>query len=248
MERIASIARVGDSNQITINPSEIELSDGDWVRWIFPDLPSDQFGFVFFLPRFGPFHSLRSFSNTQVLGKGNVGLADLAGNRYDYTAMILRAGEKDPIATGVGTITNKATRVDTAPEVFVTYDPTPGLKLSEAIKVIPDPVSLNPGDTATWYFVNLPEGAFANFLFVPDSLAPSLRVANGPFMDFYACDGSGPVTVRASGTGFAAAPLPENEAWPRNFTYHLEVRNPEGVLIGSHDPVIDNLGVPPTSP
>ncbi len=251
MEKVVNVELVVEEDTrklLRINPPDVELNNGDWVRWTFPPLPDDQFGFVFFNTRFGPFHSLRSAGNSAVLGKGNIGSVSLAGtsdhNQYNYTAMILRMGERDPIATGAGKITNQATRVDTSPEVFVTYDPDPKLPLSQAIKVIPDPVSLNPGDTATWYFSNLPEGAFANFLFTLDGVQTP---ANGPFVNFYAMSG-GLAAVQASGTGFAVVPLGENQPWPAKITYYLEVRNLEGVLIGSHDPVIDNLGVPPTSP
>ncbi|HEX4965830.1 MAG TPA: hypothetical protein VF173_33790 [Thermoanaerobaculia bacterium] len=239
-EQRVNITQTGSQLIIDSSPA---VKDGDWVLWQFPEMLDNQFGFVFFQNRFGPFHSLRSLGNTVVVGKGNVGSVPPDSASYDYTAMILQTEVADPIATGAGTITNQATREDTSPEVLVAYNPD--LPPSQAITVTPDPVSLNPGDTATWYFSNLPDGAFANFLFKLDGM-PSSR--NGPFVNFYAVGGSGPVTLRASGTGFAVAPLGEIQAWPAKIIYYFEIRNQDGVLIGSHEPVIDNLGVPPTSP
>ena len=226
---------------LTIDSSPA-VNDGDWVLWQFPELKDNQFGFIFFNTRFGPFHSLRSLGNTAVVGKGSTGSGP---GSYDYTAMILQAGSRDPIATGDGKITSQATQVDTSPDVLVTYNPAPGLTLAEAITVTPDPVRLNPGDTATWYFSNLPEGAFANFLFLLEGMPPS---QNGPFVNFYAARGSDPSSVRASGTGFAIAPVGEVQSWPAKIIYLVELRNQDGVLLGNHEPVIDNLGVPPTGP
>ena len=212
------------------HPDSVEIGDGDEVVWKFPAMPSEQFGFVFFEPRLGPFHSLRSRSNQEILANGNIGSAS-GSNQFVYTAMILQPGVADPIATGTGTVVNQATKVNTAPECYVIYHPD--APPDEALEVSPNPLNLYPGDTATWYFIDLPEGAFTNFQFIGEP-----NPATGPFEAFYACGGSGPVTVRASGTGFAGK--------EGQYTYHLEVRNQDGEIIGSHDPLIDTLGVPPT--
>jgi hypothetical protein len=218
----------------------VDVGDGDEVAWKFPALPNDQFGVVFFEPRLGPFHSLRSVSNREILGKGNVG----SPNNYVYTAMILQLRAAAPIATGTGTIRNQATQVNTAPEVFVTYhpNPLPEQNIPDHLEVKPCELPLNPGDTATWYFINLPENAFPDFRF--DIGTSNLKESTGPFVDFSACDGGGAVAVRASGTGFVSA-IEEEDRLPQ-YRYHLEVRDGEGNLIGSHDPLIDTLGIPPT--
>lgn len=223
-EKQVNITRSGSQLIIDSSPA---IDDGDWVLWQFPKLPDTQLGFVFFESAFGPFHSLRSRSNTEVLANGNIGGA--SADSYSYTAIIIEPGKDDPVATGTGFIINIATQVTTAPEIFVTYEGT------QVLSVSPNPVGLHPGDTATWYFLGLPAGAFADFWF-PDSGSTS-----GPFLNFYACTGGGLFTVRASGTGFMA-----DAAWRNSFTYHIEVRDSNGVLIGSHDPAIDNLGPPPT--
>jgi len=244
-QQLITVTKVGgtDDPHLELAPDPVEVHDGDEVVWVFPTLPNDQFGFVFFEPRLGPFHSLRSASNQEILGKGNVGSQE----DYAYTAMILQLKAKDPIATGTGTIRNRATQVNTSPEVFVTYhpdppDPQPGQNIPDHLEVTPFELPLNVGDTATWYFVNLPEDAFADFRF--DVGTSNLKESTGPFVAFYACGGDGTVAVRANGTGFVTAI--EKKDWLPQYSYHLEVRDAEGKLIGSHDPLIDTLGVPPT--
>lgn len=219
----------------------VEVGDGDEVVWIFPDLPNDQFGFVFFDPRLGPFHSLRSASNQEVLGRGNVG----SQNDYTYTAMILQLGSTNPIATGTGKLHNRATKVNTTPEVFVTYhqNPPPGSNIPNHLEVRPFELPLNPGDTATWYFLNLPEDAFPDFRF-DIGTSTTLKESTGPFVDFYACGGGGVVTVRGNGTGFVTE-IEEKDRLPQ-YHYYLEVRDKDGKLLGSHDPLIDTIGIPPT--
>jgi len=223
-EQRVNITQQDDQLIIDSSPT---VGDGDWVLWQFPELPDTQLGFVFFESRFGPFHSLRSRSHTEVLANGNVGAT--SATSYRYTAIVLEPGKPDPVATGTGFIVNTATQVNTAPEIFVTYEGT------EDLAVSPDPVGLHPGDTATWYFLGLPAGAFANFWF------PGSKSTSGPFQNFYACTGGGIAAVRASGTDFMA-----DADWQDAFTYHIEVRDSNGVLIASHDPAIDNLGPPPT--
>ncbi len=225
---------------LTFTPSpDVDLDDGDQVKWIFPDLPNDQFGFVFFTPRLGPFHSLRSVSNTEILGKGNVGSA--SNDLYGYTAMVLTLGKVDPEATGHGTVNNRGTRVNTTPDVRVAYHP-PANGNPATLTVDPLILPLNPGDTATWDFVALPDGAFADFQF--DLHSSGMKEATGPFVAFYATNGGDAATVLANGTGFVATiPIAEQV---RRYRYHIEVRGMDGKRLASHDPLIDNLGAPPT--
>jgi hypothetical protein len=225
-EKRVNITQSGRQLCIDSSPT---IDNGDWVLWQFPELPATQLGFVFFESAFGPFHSLRSRSNMEVLANGNIGGA--SASSYGYTAIIIEPGKDDPVATGTGFIINIATQVTTAPEIFVTYH-----SVSKNLTVSPNPVSLHPGDTATWYFLGLPAGAFADFWFL-DSDGTS-----GPFLNFYACNGGGLVTVRASGTGFMA-----NAAWRKTFSYRIEIRDSEGCRLAVHDPAIDNLGPPPMS-
>ena len=220
----------GEENQLILQPERFDLCDGDWVQWKFPeDLPSDQFGMIFFQSRLGPFHSLRSYSNKEVLGKGNVGVK----SSYNYTAMILQPGQSGDqpgsVPKGTGTIDNMAAEPNTTPEIYVTYIEGSPLQVS------PDPVGLNVGDTATWYITGLPADHFADFWFF------GMSSVSGPFTAFYACGGDGPVAVRASGTNFARGEL----ALIKQFSYLIEIRDAQGRVIVSHEPGIDNLGPPP---
>jgi hypothetical protein len=227
-----------EGTQLTIVPHEVTIGDGDWVRWKFPsDMPANKYGFIFFQPRLGPFHSLRSFSDKgafEIFGKGNAGAAN--DTTFSYTAMILQPGVDTPEATGSAKIINKAgTQANTSPDIIVTYTGSGNLS------VIPYSVSLNRGDTATWFFKNLPEGSFAGFWFTDPPMFP----ASGPFATFYACSNPSPDPeeegFRACGTNFAQGEL----AAITQFKYRIEIRNAEGKLLASHDPDIDNLGPPP---
>lgn len=224
------------TQRVTIDPPEVQVDDGDWVRWEFAGLEEGEFAFISFappLPRLGPFYSLRSFSRSAVLGKGNKGVPP--GSAYGYRALVLKLGDLSPKASGVGMITSNASHENTAPEIRVTYQAgnPPGLA------VVPDPVGLNTGDTAIWRFVNLPANAFACFRFVSeDGSAPEL----GPFIDFSARSGDDPTALEASGTGFVLNMTKP----PDSFTYRIEIRDWAGQLLVSHEPVIDNLGPPPT--
>lgn len=235
--KMVTVRRENGGNVLSLDPVEVE--DSDYVVWDFPDLLNDQFGFVFFDTRFGPFHSVRSFSNRQILGKGNVG--QKADNRYDYTAMIVKVGTIDPVATGRGELTNRAIAANTTPEVFVTYHP-PSPGVAARITVEPLRLALNLGDTATWHVLGLPEDAFADFYFDPAS--PAMREATGPFAAFYAVNGREAGAVLASGMSFVTTV--SDEDWKDSYRYHVEVRGADGKRLAAHDPIIDNLGPPPT--
>jgi hypothetical protein len=247
-QKIINVNRSG--SELTVNPDHLDLEDGDWVEWEFVGLDDGEFGFISFadpLPRLGPFYSLRSLAGDRFLGKGNKGRQDPpADGKYEYQALVLDPTKSDRVASGTGTIQNRATAKNTAPEILVTYFPPPNPndpKSPATLTVTPDPVGLNWGDTATWLFKNLPSKAFACFRFIPDANTPGMDKALGPFLAFNASEGDHDVAVRASAMGFAIEyPLPE--AFP-SFTYHVELRDWEGKLLASHDPAIDNLGPPP---
>jgi hypothetical protein len=70
-----------------------------------------------------------------------------------------------------------------------------------------------------------------------------LNPALGPFVAFGA-SGDSSRGIEARGTGFAEALVNP----PTQFSYELELWNREGERLAVHDPVIDNLGPPPTNP
>jgi len=223
------LVRVDNKITLKITPETIQLGEGEWVRWRFEGLQGTEFGFISFTdnyPRLGPFASLRTFSSDSVLGKGNKGIAD----SFVYTALILDIDNPKALASKGGTIENTTTIKNTAPEIKVIYhkDQTPPF-----LEVLPFQVGLNTGDTATWHFEKLPTNAFACFRFHDKKL--------GPFIAFNAGKGDDSCTVEASGTGFGVN-IPVGE----QLTYHIELRAWNGDLLASHDPVIDNLGPPPT--
>ncbi len=233
-----------DSNNIlTIDLPEVQVDAGDWVQWTFEGLQEDEFGFISFappLPRFGPFHSLRSLRPGSVLGKGNKG--GTVGDTYGYRALVLNLSQPAAVASSVGMIINNAYKENTAPDIQVSYctgdDGLPQLVVS------PDPVGLNTGDTATWRFSNLPENAFACFKF--EAVTAGMPQQLGPFIAFSACNGEEEdeegVIVEASGTGFAVGGTGIQTV--ESFTYYIEIRDWSGQRLASHEPVIDNLGPP----
>jgi hypothetical protein len=232
---------------LTIEQDWRELMDGDWVEWKFLGLEKDQFGFISFAPpllRLGPFYSLRSFGYDLFLGKGNKG-PDANRKDYPYKALVLSLGAQEPVAAADGTIRNEASAANTAPEITVEYkkeEDAEGRIVKQWLEVRPDPVGLNTGDTATWHFENLPENAFACFQFTPP--AELQLPVSGPFLAFNACVGEGTVTVEASGMGFIEALSEEERLKYRQFVYYIQLRNWDGQLLASHEPIIDNLGPP----
>ena len=222
-------------NSLTITPKNVQVGHREWVRWEFIGLSESEFGFISFAPpnpRLGPFYSLRSFTSDSVLGKGNKG----ATGSFDYTALVLDPSQENAVASATAIVESTTNTVNTSPEIYVTYRDK-----NTPLAVSPDPVGLHPGDTATWRFRNLPPDTFACFQF--QLAGPGMKKESGPFLAFSALNGEAPVTVEASGMGFAAS-FPD----VRQFTYHIELRYWDGRLLASHDPVIDNLGVPPESP
>jgi len=239
LEKLVKVCFDRTAHTLTIDATEVYVGDREWVRWEFENLLGGEFGFISFappLPRLGPFHSLRSFDRTSVLGKGNKGAA--AGGAYGYRALVLDVDNPEAVASAVGMVINTATVENTAPEIRVTYHE----EVPPRLEVTPDPVGLNTGDTATWRFINLPANAFACFKFEPS--APGMQEDRGPFIAFSAAHGGEPNALAASGTGFAAF----MQEPPEHFTYRVELRDWAGRRLASHDPQIDNLGPLPTPP
>jgi hypothetical protein len=213
--------------KVTITPDSIQLGDQEWVRWTFEGLEGNEFGFISFAeqyPRLGPFASIRTYSSDSVLAKGNKGVP----GSFTYTALILDIDNPKALASKEGTVENTTSTKNTAPDITVTYH---GDQNPPYLEVDPYHVGLNTGDTATWHFRKLPPNAFACFRFPDKKL--------GPFIAFNADRGDDSCTVEASGTGFVM-PNPVGT----QLTYHIELRDWAGNLLGSDDPIIDNLGPP----
>lgn len=228
MKRIDVQVVLTPDGRIEIQPSTpLELTDGDWVHWSFSGLTGDQYGFVRFDDRLGPFHSLRSFTKTSVFGKGNLGPAVVNAS---YTVFVLDPGQDDAIASAGSSVTNAATRADTSPEALVTYVPGSG-ELS-----IP-PLALHTGDTASWHFEGVPAGLVPSFEFLTTEAYPN--PVTGPFQALYVCAGNAG-GLRINGIGFAV------DGWAPRFQYLISLRDKKGTrVVKAPDPVIDNLGPPP---
>jgi hypothetical protein len=193
----------------------------------------------------GPFHSARSLGNDAVIGKGNTGMPGM----YFYRAILIEPNEHEVIVSVTpgrieNTVTADPDQTDTSPEAVVTYDslePAP----DERVKIKPEKLYLNTGDTATWVVSGLEEGMFVTFHFETLEGGTSTNLT-GPFASFSAMAG-GAGEVRAQGTGFmkgAGASGTPPESIPAHFQYKIRVWNADGTPAGGHDPAIDNLGPP----
>lgn len=230
-----------DPKKLTLDPSTpLVLEKGDWVEWQFYGLNQGDFGFISFAPeagKFGPFYSLRSHGNDSFLGKGNKGEGE---ESYEYVALILNLNDPQAVASGTGTVRNCVSQADTTPEIRVTYDRDRG-----TFTVDPERACLNVGDTATWRFEGVEPSDFVCFSFGSETAAGVDGTA-GPFVAFNACQSAGAAvqesTVQASGMGFVAAIPPYR--WSKTYRYSLQLRDWQGNLLASHDPIIDNLGPP----
>ena len=243
LQKVVNVSIDRGKRKLTFDPpEEIQLGAGEWIQWAFKDLLDSERGFISFappLPRLGPFHSMRTFDHSYVFGKGNKGSA----GTFAYTAMVLDGDDPNPVATGTATIVSTALVPSAAPEIVVTYHPGDPKNPADPprLEISPDPIALNTGDTVTWRFVGLPEDAFACFKFHPGDAG--LNPALGPFVAFGA-SGDSSRGIEARGTGFVEALVDP----PKQFSYELELRNRKGECLAVHDPVIDNLGPPPTNP
>lgn len=236
-----------NGSQLTVEPRELELEDWDWVEWTFEGLEAGEFAFISFAPpapQFGPFSALRSLDYRSFLGKGHRKIGEKEA-LYEYEALILTFKQDDPVASGAGTIHDRATKQNTSPEILVRYSEVKGIGgkgIQPILEITPNPVGLNRGDTATWIFENLPPNAFPLLQFTPEPTSSGAPAGAGPFVAFNASTGQD-LSVRASAMGFAVY-FPDPALHP-TFTYHIEVRDWQGKRLAGHDPAIDNLGPPP---
>jgi hypothetical protein len=98
------------------------------------------------------------------------------------------------------------------------------------------------GDTALWYVSGLPSGFFVSFRFPSDTNSETDSTI-GPFKSFLFNRG---VEGESSGVGVIGVSFDPPAGAPGQFSYHIDVRDVSGALVTTHDPVIDNLGQPPT--
>ena len=213
------------SSTLTLDPSSVQLAQGDWVEWQFSNVPQGCIPWISF-EGLGPFQCLQLVPNTTtVQGKGNVG----TNASYTYTAWLLTYGGVSAKSDSA-VVVNLQQAPNTSPEVVVRYHD--GL-----LDVQPEELTLSPGDTAIWNVFGLPADHFVILQF--DRLASAAH-PEALFESFLNCrpvDPSGGVLI--CGINFNAF------GNASEYTYHIEVRDSSGMVVASHDPTIDNLGLPP---
>ncbi|HEY2291358.1 MAG TPA: hypothetical protein VGM86_11715 [Thermoanaerobaculia bacterium] len=224
--KIVKVDYDGINGSLTLDRSSVQLAQGDWVEWKFSKVPRGCIPWIRFEGSrgLGPFQCLQLVPSTTTLqGKGNVG-AD-HDESYSYTAWLLtRDGVR--ARSAVATVENLRQAQNTTPEVVVSYS-------EGKLDVQPETLELEPGDMATWNVLGLPAGYFVFFQF--DSLKPL-------FDSYLNCrlllsgDDSG--VVRICGIHF------NSRKRRSHYHYHITVRDPSGIIVASHDPMIDNLGQP----
>ncbi len=227
---------------LVIEPPLAVLHDGQRVVWKFTGVPADLHAIptLRFDRRLGAFHTLRTAPDHRaVVGKGNAGPA--AGGLYAYHAVLVSGPAETPLILASrmpAAIDNRATRVDTTPEVRVRYIPGPN---GERGQLVAEPfvLRLNDGDSPFWTFYDLPaEGSV--YLYAPESPEGTPHPLLGPFQSLTSqrsmVDGSGPSQFIV-GNGQGQSP-------PGQYTYHIEIVGAGGETLAIGDPVIDNGGPP----
>jgi plastocyanin len=210
---------------------EVEIGPGDSVEWVFSSVPAGLLPFVHFPSevdlegqQFGPFQYLEP-SPTGVVALGNNGKA----RHYEYIVLLLDTHGARATSTGSHRIVNSSTMEDTSPDATVHYDPEQNL-----VAVHPPVLHLQPGRTAIWYITGVPLGHFVTFHF--DGFPKPMT---GPFLSFSMSRGFNRSWL-ANGADFSGALAGQSQVM-----YHVRVRNAQGIVVGSGDPVIDPLGSPP---
>ena len=240
MKKTVTVTYHAENHTLTFDPhTPIELEQGDWVEWSFPNAPSGSLPIIEFDSPFGPFQCLQSVPNGIVQGKGNVG-EEGEGTLYDYKAFLL--DQTGALATsGTSSVLNLLQPRNTSPslEVRVTEGDEPG---TFDLLVPSEPLMLFPGDTAFWDVFGLPPGTFISFLFQPVPEQATLDPLVGPFQSLVArrrVGGEEANVMRVTGVDFTPAPT------LGEYTYQIALRDSAGTILASHDPTIDNLGQPP---
>jgi hypothetical protein len=226
------------TNQLTPDLLEINLDLHDEVHWIFPStshIPHIHF------PA-GDSHNNRQFGPFQYIERSSGGLVALGNTGFagSYPYILTLLDEDGPVFTSAEVvITNLASTPDTSPEAVIQYQPPVVQGLPPTLLVTPNPLSLEVGRTATWRIKGIPAGHFVTFRF--DDVHP----ATGPFASLSLSRGVGDCW-RANATDFLfdLAPL---IPLPAQISYHVALRNAQGQVLVSHDPVIEPLGPPISS-
>ncbi|HVS00241.1 MAG TPA: hypothetical protein VMW27_26675 [Thermoanaerobaculia bacterium] len=232
MPTLKTVTVLYDSVTLSICPPQLDLHAGDWVLWHFEGVPAGQMAQIFFESPCGPFQSVKLLDSGAILGRGNVGLDGVASETYLYTALLLDS-EGGPATCGAS-LTNLSQEKDTSPDIVVSCSPEPGGFL---LAVEPATLSLYKKDTATWHVVGLPEDHFITLAFYDQ-----IDLRKGPFKSLSVdriVAGDGMHQFLAIGTDFE----PHEET---QIPYRIEVRDQDGCILATHDPLIDNLGDPPT--
>lgn len=223
------------SGALTIDNPHLDLYPGESVKWSFNSVPPEFLTYIHFESSLGPFQCL-SLSGNSVTGVGNFGLLGV----YPYRAFVLDTEGAIAASTSAAYIANLSADKDISPQAVVTYDPNK--PLGSNLSVVPSPLKLQIGQTATWTILGVPVDHFVTFRFMNFD-DPML----GPFTSFYLNQSliESPVAIRlASGEGFGmrgGLPTP----FPNPIHYRITVRNANGSLVAGHDPLIDTLGDPP---
>lgn len=227
------------SNPLTVDPPNVDLQEGDQVFWQFNELPPGCVGGIHFEQPLGPFSSIQLVDRRQFLGVGNVGLPQGAASvPFRYRAQVLTASQ--PLAVSsepLPTITNLPQPQDTSPQIIVQIDSSTRQPTAQQQNL-----SLNIGDTATWHIFGLPADHFVTLFFPGHPDEPLL----GPFRAAFwtrAVTGDDMNEIRGSASGFGLR-LNQPLATGAQITYNIQVRSADGAVVGSDDPVIDNLGEP----
>lgn len=230
---------------LSFAPTHTTLAPGDWVWWHFSHVPAGYVPFIQFEgSQLGPFHSVRSLGNDAVIGKGNTGQP----GAYTYRAILLDPETGATMTSGyVGEIDNQVEDVDTSPEAQVVVTPILGSNPRRVeVRITPDTLRLNTGDTASWTVSGLEPDTFMTFHFEKADDGTTSTNRTGPFAAFMGMAGGGNGELRAHATGFmtgAGSPTPP-ETIPARFSYWINVWSVQGEHLGGHDPAIDNMGPP----
>lgn len=210
----------------------VTLAAGDAVEWVFDTPPSNCLAFVRFETQedgwFGPFESLTP-SPERVTATGNNGIP----GSYAYTLMILDDNGVRATATTSLTVENTSTQVDTSPRATVFFNPSIE-DLNQRVIVTPNDLAVGQGQTAIWHIYpeNILPGHFVTVHFDGFPEKPML----GPFQSFSMSPGFGALVARGENLATESA---------SQITYHVRVRNSNGTIVGSGDPVIEPLDSPP---
>ncbi|HVS00235.1 MAG TPA: hypothetical protein VMW27_26645 [Thermoanaerobaculia bacterium] len=215
--------------ELSIDRPGLSITDEDWVLWSFKNLPPKSAAHIFFPEmRFGPFQSLLMLGSRAILGRGKI---DLPGQRlYTYRALVLDAS--GALATGEASLSNSSQKGNTSPDVLVQCVEQEG---QHRLAVEPMNLCLYKGDTATWHVLGIPEKHFVTFAFQgPDPWKKPFEA----FSQSQAVAGAGPHQFLAVGAGFS---------WSQpQLGYTIGLRDGDGQIVDIKDPLIDNLGDPPT--